>query len=362
MKSRLALLILAAAVPIGAQTPTVQYQDDQANMALAGFTSWKFSFQDAETIRFEGRGNPATGSWKKQGLRAESNEMAGLARRENAGFFRLVEGTLKGAVKIFLKPAEIETIVSADQAILKEKGDSSQVTLTGATTVRRTGSTASSRGRTTETLTVTGTGATLDLATLTRPNRDPLREINFKGPVKVTRTAQTALRQGGQEGSDLTLSGPSLVFLNADQKILVPGAIQVEGSSTASGKPATQFTLRGSRGEVTLYPSQDRADFPIALAEVSGRVRITLDTTKEVQSGQTVPVKLIGEADSLRFDDKKRTLRLLGNVVLSGSDTLMAGRITVREALVTLNEKREIVEIEMTGDPGEAQYEEKRKP
>jgi lipopolysaccharide export system protein LptA len=146
------------------------------------------------------------------------------------------------------------------------------------------------------------------------------------------------------------------------QKIVFDGekstATLTGGVEVISKSPSESQTLeiKGSKATLDLVPFNEKSDWPIKSGEISGPVTMRLDTLERDKKGKEKPKKIVvtGKASRIVFNDAARTVTLYGAVELDGSDTVIGSNVTATKAVITLDEKREIVDVELSGDPGKS--------
>ena len=166
------------------------------------------------------------------------------------------------------------------------------------------------------------------------------------------------IKRAGSDGATNTieLDTSSIDFIYSQSKAVLKGSVHVEG---VWGKDKQTFSLDAPSAVITLPPAGKKADFPIRTADVPGRVTMKFGGTriaKDPKTGkaQAVQFGVIGKADHLYFDDDARTIRLVGNVHLTGSDPTVGGEMDAASAIIHLTADRKVKEIELTGTPGKS--------
>jgi hypothetical protein len=153
-----------------------------------------------------------------------------------------------------------------------------------------------------------------------------------------------------------TLTAPTVKFDGARDLVEATGGVGVTSVYAADEQVVT---LKGSRASLTLYPSSSRNASFARSGSIDGPVTMTLETLYREPKGQKAPrkVNMVARCNRLTFDDASKTIRLEGDVEIEGSDPTTGGLIQqASEAIVTVDEKWQVVEIEFKGEPGVTRY------
>jgi lipopolysaccharide export system protein LptA len=81
-----------------------------------------------------------------------------------------------------------------------------------------------------------------------------------------------------------------------------------------------------------------------------GPVQFSLETRRKKNSATQLRVK--GKADRLDLGPDATKIILTGNVSIESNDASFSGEMEADKAIITLNEKREIADLELFGNPG----------
>lgn len=174
-----------------------------------------------------------------------------------------------------------------------------------------------------------------------------------------------ASRRDGQPTRTTNLESDSLQYSASNDQAVLPGSLTIV--STVEGGRGN-FRIAGSRATLTLAPLGEKAEMPLRAGEIAGPVTLRLETLREPTAEEKaegrkapVPVVVTGVGDRLVFNDQARTLTLSGNVAIDGNDGSAFGKVEAQRAVLTLNERREIVDLELSGEPGRATVSDRRK-
>jgi hypothetical protein len=181
-----------------------------------------------------------------------------------------------------------------------------------------------------------------------------LRQARVKGNV-VMRLVQNTANQGQRTTA---LTGAALDYDAGRDETTIDGAVSVATKLERSGE---LFELRGTGATIQLYPLGETREWPARSGSLGGPVTMRLlrtrsATQRERSEGTTDPVtvEVTGRADRLAFDEDGRRIVLAGSVTIVGSDAAGFGEIKANRAVVRLNERREVVDIDFDGSPGVA--------
>lgn len=151
------------------------------------------------------------------------------------------------------------------------------------------------------------------------------------------------------------LQSTTLQFNGETSTVTLPNPVTVISRSPAESQT---LELHGSSAKLILTPFDEKAEWPVKFGEVFGPVTMTLDTLERVEKKEGEEpkppkrIQVTAKASKVTFNDADRTIVLSGNVTLDGSDTVIGANVRCTKAVITLNAAREIVDIELTGNPG----------
>lgn len=155
-----------------------------------------------------------------------------------------------------------------------------------------------------------------------------------------TRTTELRCRTIQYDGADSTadLAGPVRIVSKAPSQ-------------------SQSLEVTGSSARLSLTPIGEKSDWPLRSATVEGPITMRLDSIERDSAGKEEPrkVRVTGKANRATFNDSARTITLAGKVELEGSDSIIGAEVKADRVVITLNEKREIVDIEFSGSPGQSE-------
>ncbi|MBS1704698.1 MAG: hypothetical protein JST40_02405 [Armatimonadetes bacterium] len=366
MKKWLSVASLVIAGVAIAQIHSVQFRDDNQTMVLGDFTSLMLEVVDANTRSFKGSGNPAVGIFKNQGLTVKAKNISGIAKQTKPGTYELKSGELRGNVVLVLETpkgdnssSENTTTLTCPKVSLVSGETRSTITLLGSTSIVRQSNTLKNGIREVQKLTLNGSGGTVHMAPIGSNNRKPLQIANLSGPIAFRQSVDRS-GKGGTSNTVLTGTAGSVGFEESRREITAKGGLAMEGQTVATDQPTVSYTLRSSSGSVQLFPEGTATAFPILAADLDGSVQLTYKTKKKAKDGTMQPVTLTGTGAKLVYDDASRIMRLSGNVVLKGNDTVLGGTVTADEAILVLDGDHTILRIELKGSPGASELREEK--
>lgn len=163
-----------------------------------------------------------------------------------------------------------------------------------------------------------------------------------------------AITETVKSGERITELRATSIDYNADQAVAnLKGGVRIVSRTPAESQT---LELKGNAASVKLPPIGTRSDWPIRSAEVVGGVTMRLDSIERGEEpAKPRPVVVTGKADRIAFDDSARTITLSGNVELEGSDTIIGANVRALKAVIRLDDKREVADIELTGNPGRSE-------
>lgn len=135
------------------------------------------------------------------------------------------------------------------------------------------------------------------------------------------------------------------------------GGVSIDARSPEEGK---RLKFTGSSAEIGLVPLKTKADFPFTRVEVAGPITVRYES--EVQDAETKKsrkVLISAKGSRLVYNDDARTLTLTGNVTLEGNDELVGTNVQASRAVLKFDAKRDLIDVELTGDPGTSTLREK---
>ncbi len=132
-------------------------------------------------------------------------------------------------------------------------------------------------------------------------------------------------------------------------------------STSASAPRSIRFT--GPTVSATLYPPETKSNWAIKAATITGPVVVVIETVRTVKTGDKTEKRTVvinGRASKAVYDDVARTIVLSGGVHLDGDDNVVGGTVEASRAIISLSEKREVIGIELQGDPGRTTFHENK--
>ncbi|MBV6458918.1 MAG: hypothetical protein HONBIEJF_02057 [Fimbriimonadaceae bacterium] len=158
------------------------------------------------------------------------------------------------------------------------------------------------------------------------------------------------IRRNEKTGQTVTIRSASTSFDDQSNVAKIPGAFNL----TLDDKLNDQnFKLTGTKADITLAPSEERDAYPIRALDVAGPVVMTMSGTRLQESTKKrTPFTITAKGSALDYRDSSRTLTLAGPIDIDGEDDLIAGTVGARSAVIKLDEKRQPIEISLSGSPG----------
>lgn len=178
--------------------------------------------------------------------------------------------------------------------------------------------------------------------------------LNSEGAYRLSRATISGnvvgIRKNEKTGQTVTFRSASCSFVDKTGLAKIPGAFTL----TLDDKSNDQhFKLTGTKADVTLAASEDRDAYPVRALEVAGPVVMTMSGTRVQESSKKrTPFTITARGSSLDYRDGTRTVTLAGPIDIDGEDDLIAGTIGARSAVIKLDEKRQPIEISLSGSPG----------
>ncbi|GEM_PF-3632452 len=146
----------------------------------------------------------------------------------------------------------------------------------------------------------------------------------------------------------------TIQYDGTDSKADLSGPVHIVSKVPSQSQ---SLEVSGSSAHLTLTPIGEKSDWPIRSATVEGPITMRLDSLERDPTGKEEPrkVRVTGKANRATFNDSARTITLVGKVELKGSDSIIGAEVKADRVVITLNEKREIVDIEFSGSPGRSE-------
>lgn len=164
--------------------------------------------------------------------------------------------------------------------------------------------------------------------------------------------AKGVVFESKREQTATTLRGEAIQYTAGTETDTVKLSSGIAATSiNAAAKRTMKFD--GSSGTVTTPPLDSKADWLIRTATVSGPVNFSLQT-----ADSTISCK----AASLTYNDATRTVILVGPLTMKGDDPVFSGEAIADKATILLDEKRNLKEVLLEGNPGRAVVSQKPKP
>ncbi len=128
-----------------------------------------------------------------------------------------------------------------------------------------------------------------------------------------------------------------------------------------------QFALNGRSATIAALPRGTKGPAgSIGHADMAGPVTFSMRSSRTVPDPQNPSKPIVrsqiveGRADRAIFDSEKKTVRLVGNVSISGDDPVVLGEVTATSAVLTLDDRGRPMKLELEGDPGRTTLKSKR--
>lgn len=197
-------------------------------------------------------------------------------------------------------------------------------------------------------------------AAISRNDRFQLTTATLSGNVNAE------IRKTAEDGSpsNIDLDTETIVFDYPNSKVKLTSKVRIGGQW---GKDRQTFSLDAPSAELVLPPPGQKSDFPLLHADVPGRVTMNFGgvrSARDPQTGKATGVKfaIVAKANHLVYDDPTRTIKLTGNVTISGEDPTIGGDIEASSATIKLTSDRRVKEIELAGSPGKSTVRDNRPP
>jgi lipopolysaccharide export system protein LptA len=145
----------------------------------------------------------------------------------------------------------------------------------------------------------------------------------------------------------------AIQYDGVDSKAQLTGPVRIVSRVPAQSQ---SLEITGSVAQLALTPIGEKSEWPLRSATIEGPITMRLDSVERDPAGKAEPrkVQVTGKASRASFNDAARTVTLTGKVELEGSDSLIGAEVKADRVVITLNERREIVDIEFSGNPGQS--------
>lgn len=322
-RNTLVLSLLAGALAGGASAqPQAEFITDK--FAVRGWTSFRTRKVSGDRVEFTLSGPNLVAESPSKGFRVMGKTLQGYFRTVGSKQ-ELQEANWTGDVTVDLDAKGTRTTVQSSDVRL-ENGSEPRLEFPKPLTLVRKSAV--------QNLTMSANSAHVTLRTLS--GKDSVKSVLLQGGVEFT----------SKSGDESTVRGKfgSLTYKPGAQVDDIASA----GSCWIEQKTALRtVTLTGTSGNA----SMGRGAFPLKSADLSGPVKVTM-----ISDGKSGTESYVGTGNHLAYNDEARKVTLRGNVVLEAKSSLFEG--TNRGTLLTLllNDRREVTEVEMSGDPGTTEY------
>lgn len=320
-------LAMLAAILVPA-TSSAQSTFQTESITIRGWKSIKTSELPDGRVKFSLSGGQIVAESAKKGFVARGSRVEGFLK-ETAGKRVIETASFSGGVQVELNSDSNFSKLTTDRAELIN-GETPVLKLPSAVSLVR-----SNKGSD-QTTTLRAASAVARLAPLDSGAKQTVRRIELSGGVVVGVT-------GGANGTLQATTGAVTMVPGEDQD-----ALDFDGQTVITQDSSERsIRLSGSGGSAVI----GRGSYPLKSANLQGPVKAVLKRTNKGFAEQYT-----GNGRTLTYNDAARWIKLTGQVVLVAKARLFDGENRGDELILSLNDKREVNEVEMTGEPGSTAY------
>lgn len=175
--------------------------------------------------------------------------------------------------------------------------------------------------------------------------------------INATMSGGIRFKASKQKTDTISISAPSASYTDADQKLVVNGALELDRKMADGGT----MHAEGSGGTVYL-DREAKGDKLIKSAVISGRIVFKMSGTRiDSETKKPAAYHVNASAGKLTYNEADRKVTLEDGVQISGNDpSLYSTMKNISKVTLVLTESREIDTIELEGNPGETIFEQKK--
>lgn len=251
MKPRMLALaiILLSLGAVAQQSTKPTLEDKKGRFKLWGFISTGIQFNSGG-FDFAATGNPVRGQSLDQGLTFSCRTLDASVAQPRGGAMRLRKGTMKGEANVELESSNGgNTRLESGTVTLTAGQGEAVVVLPGPFTLTNK-AVASDGGM--RTVTVNAPSGTARLDPLEAQGKDPLRGITVTGAT----TIRVVNSINGATTRDMTVRGNRLEYDRSSRRLVISGAVTIEGKDVPEDGPGFEGTMSGLN-RVTVFFKED---------------------------------------------------------------------------------------------------------
>lgn len=187
------------------------------------------------------------------------------------------------------------------------------------------------------------TAASVVAEVVTAGNRNRIQSVQATGGVDVVKDVG---QNGTHQVTEIHASDANYAAGSTEGKLSLGGAVTIRSKDDAKRQTSV---VTGNDGVVMVDPDA-KGQTAVRTATLSGPVKV--DVLQEPQADKP-QAHYVATGDRLVYNNvsKPTTLTLSGNVKVTGASNFIGDTSGVDQAVITLNEKGEMTEVNMTGGP-----------
>jgi lipopolysaccharide export system protein LptA len=185
------------------------------------------------------------------------------------------------------------------------------------------------------------------------PNKTlELKTAHMSGIVHVVVTQPSSTKEPGKTQT-VDLTSESANYTAADSTLDLLGNVTIENLDPADGRT---MNLTGSSATVVVNLTAKKEADLVSKLTIKGLVEFKLNAKQKTTDPKTKTVSseiifIQGHANLLTYSSHDRTLVLIGNVEMVGSDPVFGSKMEgVDKAVITLDEDWNVTHVELTGN------------
>lgn len=175
--------------------------------------------------------------------------------------------------------------------------------------------------------------------------------------INATMSGGIRFKASKQKADTIVISAPTANYTDADQKLVVNGALELDRKMADGG------TMHAEGNGGTIYLDREaKGDKLVKSATINGKIVFKMSGTRvDSETKKPATYRIEASAGKLTYNEADRKVTLEDGVQISGNDpSLYSTMRNISKVTLTLTENREIDTVELEGNPGETIFEQKK--
>lgn len=187
-------------------------------------------------------------------------------------------------------------------------------------------------------------------AALNKEQKLELSQAHISGNVEATFMNTTP--QGSTSRSTL-ITASHVHYSGTDHTVTLKGPISIDSRYDEANQ---KMLIKGSNARLSLFPLTSATSNKLKEGTIEGPVQIHFETLpkKNLTNKNNSALIVNGKSDKMELSANGKKIILTGKVYLESNDSTFPGEIYADKAILTLNDQRELIDLEFFGNPGKS--------